>query len=121
VRGDRPRAPRVDERFRSNSARVVNRKDLIPLLQDVIAGEPTALWRERLDAVGVPKGPINIVDQVVDDPQTAALGIIQKSADGVLQLVGLRLAFDGPRAPFDRRAPRLGEHNDEVFRSGGRR
>jgi crotonobetainyl-CoA:carnitine CoA-transferase CaiB-like acyl-CoA transferase len=104
-----------DERFRTNGGRVVNRGALIPLLQDVIAGAPTAVWRERLDAVGVPNGPIQTADQVVADPQTEALGILQRSPDGELTLVGMPLSFDGERPGFERRAPKLAEHQEEVL------
>jgi crotonobetainyl-CoA:carnitine CoA-transferase CaiB-like acyl-CoA transferase len=105
----------TDERFRSNSDRVVNRAALIPILQDVLAGMTTAALRAKLDAVGVPNGPIQTVDQVVADPQTAALEIIQASRDGILKLVGMPLSFDGARPPFEKRAPALGEHNEEIL------
>ena len=48
--------------------------------------------------------------------QTEALGIIQKLADGSLQIVGLPLRFDGVRPAIDRSAPRLGEHDSEILR-----
>jgi crotonobetainyl-CoA:carnitine CoA-transferase CaiB-like acyl-CoA transferase len=105
----------ADERFRTNSDRVVNRATLIPILQDILAGGTTASWRAKLDAAGVPNGPIQTVDQVVVDPQTTALEIIQSSPDGVLKLVGMPLSFDGARPPFRQSAPALGEHNQEVL------
>lgn len=108
----------LDDRFRTNSARVVNRTALIPMLEAIIATEPTGAWRQRFDAAGVPNGPIQTMDQVVADPQTRALDIIQTSPDGLLRLVGLPLSFDGVRPPFERRAPGLGEHNDSVLGSG---
>jgi crotonobetainyl-CoA:carnitine CoA-transferase CaiB-like acyl-CoA transferase len=108
-----------DERFRTNGNRVVNRQVLIPILQDVIAGEATAIWNARLDAVGVPNGPIQTADQVVADPQTVALGIIQPSPSGNTKLVGMPLSFDGERPEFDRGAPGLGEHNEEVLGKDG--
>jgi crotonobetainyl-CoA:carnitine CoA-transferase CaiB-like acyl-CoA transferase len=104
-----------DERFRTNGNRVVNRTTLIPMLQEILAMKPTAYWMERLEAVGVPNGPIQTVDQVVGDAQTQALEIIQSSPDGILKLVGMPLAFDGDRPAFERRAPSLGEHNDEIL------
>src|SRR6266481_4480699 len=87
-----------DPRFRSNSDRVVNRSALIVILSDLFATEPIAVWAARLDAVGIPNGPIQTVDQVVADAQTAALGIVQRL--GPLSLVGLPLSFDGVRPPL---------------------
>jgi crotonobetainyl-CoA:carnitine CoA-transferase CaiB-like acyl-CoA transferase len=104
-----------DDRFRTNSARVVNREPLVALLQDLLAGHPTAWVREKLDAVNVPNGPIQTVDQVVADPQTEALGILQTSPDGELKLIGMPLSFDGERPAFEKRAPMLAEHEEEVL------
>jgi crotonobetainyl-CoA:carnitine CoA-transferase CaiB-like acyl-CoA transferase len=105
-----------DPRFRTNSDRVVNRRALIPILSDIFAAAPVAEWVGRLDAAGIPNSPIQTLDQVVADAQTAALGIIQHSAGSPsLSLVGLPLSFDGARPPFARPAPQLGEGNTEII------
>ncbi|HEU0157465.1 MAG TPA: CoA transferase [Stellaceae bacterium] len=103
-----------DPRFRTNKDRVVNRPILIAILEDVFKSEPIAAWAARLDAVGIPNGPIQTVDQVVADPQTAALGIIQRWSSN-LSTVGLPLSFDGARPAFAKPAPALGEDNPTVF------
>lgn len=106
-----------DSRFRTNSDRVVNRRTLIPILSDLFATQPLAVWAARLDAAGIPNGPIQTVDQVVVDPQTAALGIIQQLSS--ISLVGLPLSFGGSRPPFAKLAPRLGEDNPEIIDRAG--
>jgi crotonobetainyl-CoA:carnitine CoA-transferase CaiB-like acyl-CoA transferase len=83
-----------DARFRSNKDRVVNRTALIAILDDIFAARPIAEWAARLEAAGIPNGPMQTVDQVVADPQTAALGMIQRlageaQAPNALSLVGL--------------------------------
>jgi crotonobetainyl-CoA:carnitine CoA-transferase CaiB-like acyl-CoA transferase len=103
-----------DQRFHSNKDRVVNRGALITILDDIFATQPIAVWQERLDTAGIPNGPIQTVDQVVSDSQTAALGIIQQlypngATEAPLSLVGLPLSFDGVRPPFAKPAPTLGE------------
>jgi crotonobetainyl-CoA:carnitine CoA-transferase CaiB-like acyl-CoA transferase len=108
-----------DPRFRTNADRVVSRHELIPILADLFATEPIAAWAARFDAAGIPNGPIQTVDKVVADPQTAALGMIQRwlgsGEEGRgLSLVGLPLSFDGARPPFAKLAPRLGEDNPEI-------
>lgn len=110
----RPSLP-DDPRFRSNRDRVVNREVLVPILSDIFAGEPIAAWTERLDAAGIPNGPIHTVDQVVADAQTRALGILQHWPGSLLSLVGLPLSFDGVRPPLDRLAPGLGEDNQAIL------
>lgn len=100
-----------DPRFRSNKDRVVHRAELIPVLSDIFATKPRTEWARLLDKAGLPNGPINTLDQVVADPQTEALGIIQQKPGSGLGLVGLPLSFDGVRPSFEKAAPALGEDN----------
>ncbi|MBV9860142.1 MAG: CoA transferase [Alphaproteobacteria bacterium] len=104
-----------DPRFRSNGERVVNRAELVPILAEIFAADTVAAWGARLDAAGIPNGPINTLDQVAADPQTAALGLIQKLASTNLSLVGIPLSFDGTRPAFAKPAPELGQDNEAVL------
>jgi len=100
-----------DPRFRGNKDRVVNRQELVPILSEIFATRPRTEWARLLDQAGIPNGPINTLDQVVADPQTQALGIIQRKAGSELGLVGVPLSFDGVRPALERTAPALGEDN----------
>lgn len=104
-----------DPRFRTNGDRVVHRAELVPILSDIFAKETRAHWAKLLEAAGIPNGPINTLDQVVTDPQTRALGLIQQQPEAGLSLVGLPLSFDGQRPPFAKHAPTLGEDNAAVL------
>src|SRR5271168_1800229 len=109
-----------DARFRTNGDRVVNRLVLIPILADLFATSSVAAWVARLDAAGIPNSPIQTLDKVVSDAQTAALGMIQRRPGSPpLSLVGLPLSFDGARPPFAKTAPRLGEDNSELVDRAG--
>ena len=113
---DRP-ALAEEPRFASNKHRVVHRHELIPILADLLATRTRADWAARLEAAGIPHGPINTLDQVVADAQTQALGIIQQRPGSDLHLVGLPLSFDGERPPFAKAAPQPGEDNADVLGS----
>jgi crotonobetainyl-CoA:carnitine CoA-transferase CaiB-like acyl-CoA transferase len=104
-----------DERFASNALRVANRQHIIPQIETVIRTGTMAQWVERLEAAGVPCAPIHDLNQVAAQPQTEALGIMQ-TVPGVdrLQVVGLPISFDGVRPATRRKAPELGEHNEEI-------
>jgi crotonobetainyl-CoA:carnitine CoA-transferase CaiB-like acyl-CoA transferase len=102
-----------DPRFSNNGERVVNRMPLVAILADIFRTQTRAHWARLLDAQGIPNGPINSMDQVVADPQTRALGQIQRHGD--LALVGLPLSFDGERPAFSKRAPALGEDNSAIL------
>jgi crotonobetainyl-CoA:carnitine CoA-transferase CaiB-like acyl-CoA transferase len=64
-----------DERFATNAARVANRAVLIALLRQATVMRTTREWIERLEAAGVPCGPINRLDEVFADPQVIARGL----------------------------------------------
>jgi len=75
-------------------------------------------WVDLLEEAGVPCAPIHTFLEVLAHPQTAATGMIQKVPELDLELMGLPISFDGERPPLRGRAPRLGEHNQEI-RGGG--
>jgi crotonobetainyl-CoA:carnitine CoA-transferase CaiB-like acyl-CoA transferase len=104
-----------DPRFRTNRDRQANKDTLIAMIVAIVRQRPCAHWVARLEAVGVPCAPINDLRQVEALPQTAALGIMQSAPEVGIDFVGLPLSFDGQRPPIRRRAPKLGEHNDEIM------
>ena len=58
-----------DPRFAKGPDRSRNRVDLNAILGEVFRTRTSADWIERLNAAGVPCGPIYTMDQVFDDPQ----------------------------------------------------
>ncbi len=108
-----------DPRFTKNAGRVENRETLIPILSAALAQDTRAAWQAKLEAVGVPCGPVQTLDQVVAHPQTEALGILQTSPDGALRTIGLPLSFNGTRPAYETGAPGLGEHTDAILSRRG--
>jgi len=104
-----------DARLATNPGRVEHRPWLIGQLAGEFAKDSVAAWMEKLEAVGVPAGPVQTLDQVVAHPQTAAMGVLQTSPDGGLQTMGLPISFDGERPAYSGTAPGLGEHNRQVL------
>jgi crotonobetainyl-CoA:carnitine CoA-transferase CaiB-like acyl-CoA transferase len=104
-----------DPRFTRNAGRVEHREEIIAILSAALAQDSRAAWQAKLEAVGVPCGPVQTLDQVVDHPQTAALGILQTSPDGALRTIGLPLSFNGTRPAYETGAPGLGEHTAEIL------
>jgi crotonobetainyl-CoA:carnitine CoA-transferase CaiB-like acyl-CoA transferase len=66
----------IDVSFRTNSLRVANRAALKSLLDPILKSRTTAQWGERLEAAGVPFGPINSVDEVFVHPQAIARQLV---------------------------------------------
>ena len=76
-------------------------------------------WLDSLEQVGVPCSPIHDLRELLAEPQTAATGMIQPVPGLDLELMGLPVSFNGVRPPIRRRAPDLGEHNDEILGGAG--
>jgi crotonobetainyl-CoA:carnitine CoA-transferase CaiB-like acyl-CoA transferase len=106
-----------DARFADNPQRVRNRDALDAMIENMTATKTSAEWQALLEAAGVPSAPMQSIDQVLAHPQTQALGMVQKSPDGLLSLMGLPLSFNGERPPLRVAPPQLGEHTDEVLGS----
>lgn len=105
-----------DLRFATNPDRVQNRAAINQAITAVMRTQPRAHWQERLEAGGIPSAPIQHVGEVLDHPQTTALGILQPAPDGTdMRLAGLPLSFDGERPPYRAAPPALGEDNDDIF------
>ena len=100
----------ADARFVTNAARVKNRDELIALIDAEVAKLSVAEVRRLLDSAGVPNAPVQRIDQIANDPQALALGIIQSGPEGALPTLGVPLRFDGIRPAYERAAPKLGEH-----------
>jgi crotonobetainyl-CoA:carnitine CoA-transferase CaiB-like acyl-CoA transferase len=98
-----------DERFRTNPARVGHRDTLIPLLRNAIGVWPRGALAARLEADGVPGGPINPLDAVFADPQIVhrGLAIASPGPDGPLPGLASPIVIDGERQNAHRAAPRL--------------
>ena len=103
-----------DPRFATNALRVENKAAVIPAMQTILATRSMAHWIERLEAIGVPCAPIHDLQQVVDQEQTDAIGILQEIPQVGLKVVGLPVSFDGQRPPVQGRAPQIGEHTEAI-------
>jgi crotonobetainyl-CoA:carnitine CoA-transferase CaiB-like acyl-CoA transferase len=95
-----------DERFRTNPARVVNRKSLIPLLEEAMKDRRLREFSDALEAAGIPAGPIHAVDAVFADPQVVHRGLrIEGESPGLASPI----VIDGKRQVAERAAPKLGK------------
>ena len=107
----------ADERFASNAARVANREAMIELVGAAIGTRPAAEWFDKLEAAGIPAGPINRISQALSDVQAQHRAMVRTIAG--MPLVGSPLRFDGQRADSDLPPPALGEHSTEVLKKIG--
>ncbi|MBL8556143.1 MAG: CoA transferase [Phenylobacterium sp.] len=62
--------------FDTPAGRMQNRDALQARLEGVLTTQRGAYWLERLEAEGVPAGPLNDIAQAWDDPQVKARGLL---------------------------------------------
>lgn len=108
----------ADARFATNRARVENRAELIPLLNEITATRTTTEWIARLEARAVPCGPINGLAEVFADPQVQARGLAVKmphSEAGEVPLVASPIRLSKTPVEYRRAPPLVGEHTDEIL------
>jgi crotonobetainyl-CoA:carnitine CoA-transferase CaiB-like acyl-CoA transferase len=111
-----------DPRFATNPERVRHRHDLELALEEAVAGHDRASLLKMLEEAGVPATPVNTVDQLMDDPQTAARGIIERVVHprlGEIPVVSTPVRFSRMRTGVRTAAPIQGQHTDEVLAEHG--
>jgi len=104
-----------DPDFATNAARVAARDRLVPMIAEIIVGRPSADWLTRLEAAGIPAGPINTISQALADPQAVHRGArlsLGGGALGEVPVVGSPVRIDGERADSGLPPPALGEHRE---------
>jgi crotonobetainyl-CoA:carnitine CoA-transferase CaiB-like acyl-CoA transferase len=104
--------------YANGRGRLRNRDRLNAAIEEITRTRTSAEWIDRLNATGVPCGPIYNIDQVFADPQVRHLGIaraIDTPQHGHQELLGQ--AVDLSRTPWALRtaAPEKGEHTDAVL------
>jgi len=113
-----------DPKYRTNTDRLNNRPELIARLAPVIARFARDDLLDQLEAVQVPSGPINMLDQVFANPQVIHrdMRIDPPSAAakaGTIPGVRTPIVLDGVPMAAERPSPRLGEHTQEILREIG--
>ena len=111
-----------DPRFSDNAARMQHLPALIEILTKRFQQSSTADWLARLEAVGVPAGPVLSVGEMLKDPQVLARDMVvevEHSRLGKTKALGSPVKFSHTPSKVERGAPLLGEHTHEILREYG--
>ncbi len=112
----------LDDRYKNNLVRLQHRDDVISLLTEWTTTRARA---EIVAALGgaVPVGPVNTVEDIVADPHVKAREMLaeveQPGMDRPVTIAGVPIKLTRTPAEVRRRAPKLGEHTDDVLREAG--
>ena len=111
-----------DPRFTNNHGRITHRIELAKALAPIIRTRTSADWLSRLEAAGVPAGPVLDVAEMHRDPQTLSRGMVTKAQHtklGPVKTLGTPVKFSATPGGVTRGAPLLGEHTREVLAEYG--
>jgi len=111
-----------DPRLADNTQRRKNLPFLIEQIEEATTTCESAFWLEKLQAAGIPCGPVQNYDQVFQHPQVLARDLLVENEHpkaGRVRMVGKPLKFSDTPATNLVPSARLGQHTTEVLLSLG--
>lgn len=105
--------------YTTNSSRLKNRKELIAILETIMRTDTRDNWLAKLNAAGVPCGPINTIDQVFEMPQVKARGIwktVEHPVAGSAPTTANPINYSATPIQYRMAPPLLGQHTEEILR-----
>jgi formyl-CoA transferase len=112
----------TDPRFSEPAKLMANMPQLTAILDEVFGAEPMAHWYEVFNGVHVTFGAVRGPQEVINDPQLRANDIIVplEGAGGKLtSTISSPIRVHGVVKVSAKRAPDIGEHNEEVLQQLG--
>jgi crotonobetainyl-CoA:carnitine CoA-transferase CaiB-like acyl-CoA transferase len=112
----------TDPRFSEPAKLMANMPQLTAILDEVFGAHPMAHWYDVLSGVHVTFGAVRGPEEVIDDPQLRANDIVVplEGAGGKLtSTISSPIQVHGVSKVSAKRAPEIGEHNDQVLQELG--
>jgi crotonobetainyl-CoA:carnitine CoA-transferase CaiB-like acyl-CoA transferase len=94
----------------------------VATLTETLSTRTTSEWTERLQAAGVPSGPVLTLDQVYGNAQVRAREMdieIEHPVAGHIHAIGMPVKYSATPGRVTRPAPVLGQHTGVLLRSLG--
>jgi CoA:oxalate CoA-transferase len=108
-----------DKRFETGWLRTQNYNVLEPILNEAMKTKSTDEWIKEFEAVSIACGPMNTVDKVAADPQTAVREMIvevKHPQAGVFKIVNTPIKLSRTPCKVEQASPDLGEHTDKTLK-----
>ena len=108
----------ADERFNTPQQRQRNRDELNDIIADCLKDRTVADWVERINAAGVPCGPVYTIDQTFADPQVQHLEIARNVSHpklGDIEVLGTPVTLTRTPGGVRMPTPEQGEHTYDVL------
>ena len=93
-------------------------EELVQQAEELFLGKTVEEWLQIFDSVGVPAGPVRYIQELLQDEQVKANGLVvdlEHSLAGPVKMVGPMIQMS--ETPLEARSasPALGEHTDEIL------
>jgi crotonobetainyl-CoA:carnitine CoA-transferase CaiB-like acyl-CoA transferase len=112
----------TDRRFATNPSRVEHRGYVVGVLSEIFRQKPVDHWLALLDANDIPTCRVNRLEDALHSEQVKVNGLVVERDDpkrGHVSVLGPPVHLSRTPTTFERLAPMLGEHTDEVLREFG--
>jgi crotonobetainyl-CoA:carnitine CoA-transferase CaiB-like acyl-CoA transferase len=107
-----------DERFATMPSIGRNMDALYDAVEPKVAAMTTKAFLDLMDENSVPFGKVNTAEEFLDSPEALhaeAYVDIEDPEFGTIRHLNYPARFERSRADATRRAPKLGEHNEEIL------
>ncbi|MBU68642.1 MAG: CoA transferase [Cupriavidus sp.] len=104
--------------FETNTGRRASRAAIVQAISELLVTRPRAHWLALFAKHRIPSGPINSIDQLVEDAPLRDSGMFfsAQGAAGLVPQVGLGIRFDGNSAVLRAAPPALGQDTERILR-----
>ena len=109
----------ADARFTTNTLRVQNRGQLVPIVEELMKSRTSRDWQEKLLAAEVPHAPVWDYAELFAHPQAAERGLrvsVRDPQGKTVDLVGSPFRITGIKPPHASSPPGLGQDTDQVLK-----
>ena len=110
--GYNPNTPKAMEYARSLEAEA----------EKIFRRKSSAEWLDTLERRGIPAGPVRFVEELFDDPQIKANGLVtevEHKEEGAVKMIGPLAKFRGTPMEANTPSPALGQHSSEILKELG--
>ena len=110
--------------YATGASRSTNRRELNAAITQITSAEPAAYWIDKLNAAGVPCGPVYHIDETFSDPQVQHLQMSRPVSHprlGRLDVVRQPVNLSRRPQPQSLRypSPDAGEHSEQILAQAG--
>ncbi len=85
---------------------------------ELLAEKSSAEWLQIFEERGIPAGPVRFIEELFDDPQVVANGLVtevEHVQEGKVKMVGPMAHFRGTTPSPPKASPALGQHASEIL------